>query len=243
MLIEFGLLVVAAYLVGSIPTSYLVARLSRGIDIRQSGDANVGATNLLRLTSVWVALPVILFDIAKGLIIVLVAWLVGLGIVQQVAVGLVAIVGHNWPVYLRFKGGRGALTTLGVAFILPLVNNSLPWEIVTFLLIAGVGIFILHNLPVGLVAGVAAMPLVSWGVGEPLSLTLGFLAMFLLLVIRRLAAPRTPFTASVSWRQLLVNRLFLDRDIRDREAWIHHASGKDSSTNGRENRGKVDPVK
>jgi glycerol-3-phosphate acyltransferase PlsY len=165
----------------------------------------------------------------------LAAQLVGLGIVQQVVVGLAAIVGHNWPVYLRFRGGRGALTTLGVAFILPLVNNSLPWGIVAFLLIAGVGIFIIHNLPIGLAAGIAALPLVSLGVGEPLSLTLGFLAMFLLLVIRRLAAPRTPLTASVSRRQLLVNRLLFDRDIRDREAWIHHAAREARETNNREN--------
>ena len=230
MVIEFGLLIVGAYLIGSIPAAYLAAKLAGGIDIRHRGDANVGATNLLRLTSVWVALPVIFFDIAKGLIIVLVAWLVGLGIVQQVTVGIVAIIGHNWPVFLRFHGGRGALTTLGVAFILPLVNNSWPWGILVFLLIAGVGIFIIHNLPLGLGAGIAALPLVSLGVGEPLSLTLGFLAMFLLLVIRRLAAPRTSVTASVSRGQLMVNRLLFDRDIRDREAWIHHASREASLT-------------
>jgi len=230
VVIEFGLLVVGAYLIGSVPAAYLAAKLSRGIDIRHYGDANVGATNLMRLTSVRLALPVIFFDIAKGLVVVLVAWLVGLGIVQQVTVGLAAIVGHNWPVFIRFHGGRGALTTLGVALILPLVNNSLPWGILSFLLIAGVGIFIIHNSPLGLVAGIAALPLVSFGVGEPLSLTLGFLAMFLLLVIRRLAAPRTSLTASVSLGQLLVNRLLFDRDIRDREAWIHHASGEASST-------------
>jgi glycerol-3-phosphate acyltransferase PlsY len=243
MLIEFGLLVLAAYLVGSIPTAYLAAKLSRRIDIRQYGDANVGATNLMRLTSVWTALPVIIFDIAKGLIIVVVAWLVGLGIVEQITVGLVAIVGHNWPVYLRFKGGRGALTTLGVAFILPLVNDSLPWGIVVFLLISGLGIFIIHNLPVGLGAGIAALPLVSFGVGEPLSLTLGFLAMFLLLVIRRLVAPRTSFTALVSRKALLVNRLLFDRDIRDREAWIHHASREGSKTNIKKSQGGVDSTK
>jgi glycerol-3-phosphate acyltransferase PlsY len=238
VVVEFGLLVLAAYLMGSIPTAYLAAKLSRGIDIRQYGDANVGATNLLRLSSIGVSLPVIFFDIGKGLIIVLAAWLVGLDITQQVTVGLVAVIGHNWPVYLHFKGGRGALTTLGIAFILPLVNNSVPWGIVAFLLIAGVGIFIIHNLPVGLVAGIAALPLVSLGVGEPPSLTLGFLAMFLILVIRRLVAPRTSLTASMSRGQLLVNRLLFDRDIRDREAWIHHASREASKTQQQEKPGK-----
>jgi len=230
VVIEFGLLALAAYLVGSIPAAYLAARLSRGIDIRQYGTATVGATNLMRLTSVWVALPVILFDIGKGILMVLAAQLVGLGIIQQVTVGLAIIIGHNWPIFMRFHGGRGALVTLGVAFILPLVNNSLPWEIVVFLLIAGVGIFIIHNLPLGLFIGVAAMPLVSLGVGEPLSLTLGFLSLFLLLAFRRLAVPRTSFTASVSRGQLMVNRLLFDRDIRDRETWLHHTYGKARST-------------
>ena len=243
MAIEFGLLVLGAYLMGSVPAAYLAAKLSRGIDIRQYGDANVGATNLLRLTSKRITIPVIIFDLGKGLIMVVVAQLVGLGIAQQVTVGLAAIIGHNWPVFLRFHGGRGALTSLGIALILPLINNLVPWGIVAFLAIAGVGLFVIHSLPVGLAAGIAALPLVSLGVGEPLSLTLGFLVMFLLLVIRRLAAPRTAFTASVSRGQLLVNRLLFDRDIRDREAWIHHASGEASSTQRKKSQGKVDSVK
>ena len=240
MVTEFGLLALAAYLVGSIPSAYLAAKLSRGIDVRQYGTATVGATNLLRLTSVWVALPVILFDIGKGIVMVLSAQLVGLGIIQQVTVGLAVISGHDWPIFMRFHGGRGVLVTLGVAFILPLVNNSLPWEIVVFLLIAGVGIFIIHNMPLGLFIGVAAMPLVSLGVGEPLSLTLGFLVLFLLLAFRRLAVPQTPFTASVSRGQLMVNRLLLDRDIRDRETWLHHTYGKARSTGSQK---KDDSVK
>jgi glycerol-3-phosphate acyltransferase PlsY len=230
VVVEIGLLTLAAYLVGSIPSAYLAAKLSRGIDIRQYGTATVGATNLMRLTSVWVALPVILFDIGKGIVMVLAGQLVGLGITQQVTLGLAVIIGHNWPIFMRFHGGRGVLVTLGVAFILPLVNNSLPWEIVVFLLVSGVGIFIIHNLPLGLFIGVAAMPLVSLGVGESLSLTLGFLALFLLVAFRRLAVPRTSFTASVSRVQLMVNRLLLDRDIRDRETWLYHTYGKARST-------------
>lgn len=105
--------------------------------------------------------------------------------------------------------------------MLPLINNLVPWGIVAFLAIAGIGLFIIHNLPVGVSAGILATPLVSWGVGEPLPITLGFLAMLLIMVIRRLTAPRTPFTASVTPGQLLVNRLLFDRDIRDKKAWIN----------------------
>ncbi len=229
MSIEFILLILGAYLLGSVPAAYLVAKLSRGIDLRHYGSGNVGASNLMKATSKWHAIPVIIFDLAKGAVMIWVAQLVGLGIAQQVTAGLAAIIGHNWPAFLRFGGGRGVLTTLGAAVILPLINNLLPWGIVISLAIVAVCFFI-HCLPVGVVVGAAALPLVSWGFHEPLPLTLGFLAMFLIVVIRRLTVPRAAITASVSNKQLLVNRLLFDRDIRDREAWIHRQPHTASST-------------
>ena len=229
MVVEFGLLVLATYLMGSIPTAYLAAKLSRGIDIRQYGDANVGATNLLRLTSKRVAIPVIIFDLGKGLIMVLAAQLVGLGIAQQVTVGLAAIVGHNWPIFLRFSGGRGVLTSLGVITIL------VPWiGLIVFLIAYGLAPF--HQLAFGVLLSVIAAPTSAWffsqplGVADKLPLTLGFLAMFLIVIFRRLTVPRTSLSASVPLRQLLVNRLLFDRDIRDRETWLHHTYGKARST-------------
>ena len=218
--IKFGLLILGAYLLGSVPTAYIAAKLSRGIDMRRFSDGNVGASNLLRLTSKRVAIPVIIFDLGKGLAMVWVAQLMGLSIAQQVTVGLATIIGHNWSVFLRFSGGRGVLTTLGIALILPLINNLVPWGIVAFLVIAAIGLYIIRNFPLGVGAGILATPLVSWGLGEPLPITLGFSAMFLIMVLRRLTAPRTSFTASVTTGQLLVNRLLFDRDIRDKKAWI-----------------------
>jgi glycerol-3-phosphate acyltransferase PlsY len=222
MAVAFILLLVSAYLVGSIPTAYIAARWRRGIDIRQYGSGNVGASNLLRVSSRWLAIVVIIVDLGKGILMVWAAQAAGLALGQQVAVGLAAIIGHNWPVFLRFSGGRGILTTMGVAFTLPLVNGPLvPWAFIISLALAAIFIFGLHNLPVGTIAGMAALPLVSWLANDPLALILGFLAMFLLVVIRRLTAPRTSLTASVSTGELLINRLLLDRDIRDKEAWIY----------------------
>ena len=111
-MIHFILLIIAAYLMGSVPTAYLAARLSRGIDIRKYGSGNVGATNLLRFTSKRVAIPVIIFDIFKGMAMVWVARLLGLDVTQQVVVGVIAIIGHNWPVFLCFNGGRGMRISL-----------------------------------------------------------------------------------------------------------------------------------
>ena len=223
MAIEFGLFVVGAYLVGSVPAAYLAAKWLRGIDIRQHGSGNVGITNLLGLTSKRAGIPVIIFDLGKGAVMVWAAQLVGLSIGQQVIVGLAVIMGHNWPVFLHFNGGRGVLTTLGLVLILPLLmlNDLLPWVIFIFGAIFLFNAFIIHNVPLGIGAGLAALPLASWGLGEPLPLTLGYLAMFLILAIRRLAAQHPVRDTSVSKKQKLLNRLLFDRDIRGREAWRH----------------------
>lgn len=228
MSIEFIFLIIGAYLLGSVPFAYLVAKWFRGIDIRQYGSGNIGAANIIGLTSKWLAIPVIIFDLGKGMVIVWVAYLVGLDITQQVIVGLAAIIGHNWSVFLRFSGGRGVLTTLGIVLILPVINNLVPWEIVVFLAIMGVAWLIIHNIPLGIAAGIAAMPLVSWGTDERLPLTLGYLVMFLLLVTKRLVARQATSAIPISRTQLLLNRLLFDRDIRDRKAWIHRTP-KDSS--------------
>ena len=219
MAIKFGLLVVGAYLLGSAPAAYLVAKWFRGLDIRQYGSGNVGATNLLKLTSKRLAIPVIIFDIVKGAVVVWAAQLVGMSLAQQVIVGLAAVVGHNWPVFLCFNGGRGILTTLGVILVLPLLNNSLPWWILAVTPIVLGSTFIIHNVPLGVFTGMASLSLVSWGIGEPLPLTLGYLAMFLLMVIRRLVAPQLVKSSLVSKKQVLLNRLLFDRDMRDKEAW------------------------
>jgi len=226
MAIEFGLLIVGAYLLGSVPFAYLVGKWFRGIDIRQYGSGNVGVTNLLGLTSKRLGIPAIIFDLGKGAVMVLAAQFVGLSISQQVIVGLAAIVGHNWTIFLRFNGGRGVLTTLGIVLTLSLLNNNnlVPWGILAFCVIFLGNAFIIHNVPLGVGTGIAALPLVNWGVGEPLPLTLGYLAMFLILVIRRLVAQPPVRIASISKKQLLINRLLFDRDIRDREAWIHRVS-------------------
>ncbi len=220
-------LMLAAYLLGSIPVSYLLARLYRGIDLRQYGTRQVGGGNLWRMTSWRLGLPVGAFDFIKGLVMVWVADLLGLDVAQQIMVGLGAIIGHNWSVFLRFHGGRGFATTAGVVLILPLINEMTPWATVAFLTILVVGAVIMRSSPVSALFGTAALPLISWSFGEPLAVTLSFLAVFLVIVAKRLTAPSPVET--ISRRRRLLNRLLFDRDIRDRKAWMYRTPPEDSS--------------
>lgn len=221
MAVEFGLLIVGAYLLGSVPTAYLVARWVRGIDIRQYGSGNVGAANVVTIVSKRWAIPVIIFDLVKGMVLVYVAQRTGLGTIEQAMVGIAAIIGHNWPVFLRFNGGRGGLTLFGVGIILA-PQIALP----LFLIVVIFGLF--HQMALGTLVVLIVLPVCSWFLGQPLGITekplelaLGTLAILLVAVIRRLTVPRADIAASVSTGQLIFNRLIFDRDIRNREAWIH----------------------
>ncbi|MBO2945039.1 glycerol-3-phosphate 1-O-acyltransferase PlsY [Paenibacillus sp. F411] len=106
---------IASYLLGSVSFSVLLAKLLKGIDIRQHGSGNAGATNTLRVLGKGPAVLVLALDVLKGIAAVWIgvwvgdgnAWLPGL-------CGIAAIIGHNWPVYFRFRGGKGIATAIGV---------------------------------------------------------------------------------------------------------------------------------
>ncbi len=107
--------VICAYLLGSVSFSILVARWLRKIDIRQHGSGNAGATNTLRVLGVGPAIAVFVLDVLKGTAAVALGWWASPDMPWvPVAAGLAAVIGHNWPLYFRFKGGKGIATTIGV---------------------------------------------------------------------------------------------------------------------------------
>ena len=110
-----ALWLLASYLLGAIPTSYLVSRAFAKIDLRQHGSGNLGATNLYRVLGWKYAIPVALFDIAKGAIPVLYfAPQVSSSELFALACGVAAILGHVFSVFVQFKGGKGVATAAGV---------------------------------------------------------------------------------------------------------------------------------
>ena len=112
---------ISAYLIGSIPTAYILGRLIKGIDIRRFGSGNIGATNTFRVMGKAPGLVVLAIDILKGFICV--SYIADLFLyispaarpeLYKVLVGLATITGHNWTVFLKFKGGKGVATSAGV---------------------------------------------------------------------------------------------------------------------------------
>lgn len=105
-----------SYFLGAIPTAYIAGRLLKDIDIRKHGSGNVGATNVFRVLGKWPGVVVLALDILKGVVAVtLIGDIFGLNQVwHRVSLALVVVAGHNWTVFLDFKGGKGIATSLGV---------------------------------------------------------------------------------------------------------------------------------
>ncbi|PKB81475.1 MAG: hypothetical protein BZY88_06490 [SAR202 cluster bacterium Io17-Chloro-G9] len=103
-----------AYLIGGIPTAYLAGRLIKGADIRELGDRNAGAANVFRNIGRKAGLAVGAVDIAKGAAAVILAKSVLDSVTAEMIAGGLVVAGHNWPVHLKFRGGRGAATAVGV---------------------------------------------------------------------------------------------------------------------------------
>jgi glycerol-3-phosphate acyltransferase PlsY len=143
-----------AYLMGAFPTSYAAGKLFRGIDLREHGSRNLGATNVYRVLGWKFAVPVALVDILKGALPVwLLAPRVGGGLVVALLVGATAVAGHVWSVFVGFKGGKGVATAAGVMLGLApaaIGVSALVW--VTLVWLTG-------YVSVGSIAGAVTLPL------------------------------------------------------------------------------------
>ena len=149
--------VLAAYLMGSIPFAQLLSR-RRGIDLRRVGSGNVGATNVLRTLGVRPAVVAMMLDAVKGTVAVLIAQRLSNGVAAQVAAGLASMIGHVYPVWLRFRGWKGVATAAGAFAVLTPVAVAVA--VVVFLLTVALTRFI----SVG--SMVAAITLAGWAIAS-----------------------------------------------------------------------------
>jgi glycerol-3-phosphate acyltransferase PlsY len=170
-------LVVLAYLLGSISFGLILTRLRGGIDLRRSGSGNIGATNVVRALGTGAGLLTLLGDSGKGLIAVLVAQGWGSSMAVTAGAAIAAVLGHLFPWYARFRGGKGVATALGVLVAilpLPLLGGLVVWAVTVALCRYVSAGSMLAAIVVPLLAGLLAYP---W----PLVFAAGLIALLILL--------------------------------------------------------------
>jgi len=153
--------IIIGYLIGSLPSAYIAGRLLKGADIRELGDGNMGTANAWRELGARAGIAVVISDIGKGAAAMLIATALGVPLPVLLLTGLAAVAGHNWPIFLGFRGGRGAATTIGVLVSLmpqamapPLAIAAVPLIITRNVILAGSFLFI-------------PLPLFAWLLGAP----------------------------------------------------------------------------
>ncbi len=220
--LDIGALYLVSYLLGAVPTAYLIARWVKGTDIRQYGSGNVGGANLAQQAGKpWLA-PLGLFEVlVKGAAPVWVGrYVLGLepGSVLLLIAPLLAIAGNNWSVYLKFQGGRGLAVAGGSLLALspPLLGATLAVAVAGWLATRSAGVWVLISL--------ALLPLWARLAGQPPALMWYCLALLVLVVAKRLVS-NSPLPAGLPRSKVLLNRLLRDRDVDRREDWVGRVPG------------------
>ncbi len=181
---------ITAYIIGSIPTAYLFAKLFKGVDIRKFGSGNVGATNAFRVLGKLPGILVLIIDIIKGLIcptlIVDFADLPQMD-VWRIILSVVVVMGHNWTIFLKFKGGKGMATSLGA-----LIGLAVKIEGTRFVLALSVVVWLFIFLLFGfvslasIVAGIS-LPIFMVAFNQPVELVSLGVVLCLFMVFRHKA--------------------------------------------------------
>src|SRR3954467_12289543 len=157
--------VLVGYLAGSVPFAFLLARKA-GVDVRLAGSGNVGAANVLRTTGAGRGAMVLMLDVAKGAAAVLLAHAIAGGATLAALTGAAAIVGHIYPVWLRFHGGKGVAVAAGGFVGLTPVGTGLAAMLFPVIVSAT------RYVSLGSIAATLALPPAAWATGEPIAVVI-----------------------------------------------------------------------
>jgi len=191
MLLLGILSIIIGYLLGSIPTAYIVARLRKGIDIRTVGSGNMGGANVMREIGAHEGVLVGIVDIAKGAGAILIAQALNIPELWVFGAGFAALVGHNFPVFARFRGGRGSATIIGIFFVLA------PWAMLVTLALVAIPFFTTRKFMAALFIGFGLLPLFIWLLEGSLMLVRYALVIDLFMLIRNLPDLRQVLTKGI----------------------------------------------
>ena len=153
--------IAVGYLFGSVPFAFVLSRRWRGIDIRRAGSGNVGAANVLRTSGVRAALLVMALDVCKGAGSVLLVQRWAMGEAAPAAAGFAAVIGHVYPVWLRFRGGKGVATAAGVFSILT------PWAMLPVVAVFVVTVWLTRFISLGSIAATVALGPLAYALHAP----------------------------------------------------------------------------
>jgi len=196
---------VAAYLIGSIPPAYITGRLIKGIDIRQVGTRNMGAMNVFYQVGFAAGLLVLAVDIGKGAAAVALARWLGVPEIAAWLAGAAAVIGHNFPVFLKFHGGRGGATCIGILVFL------MPWAIPIYLAIFGIVLLLTRFPTVSYSIALLCFPFIGWLIYQQWELAVYSVGLLLLPAIKYIPRIKEMHAKAGSWRHV-----FLRRGLKDR---------------------------
>jgi glycerol-3-phosphate acyltransferase PlsY len=215
MISDIIIAIVIGYLLGSFPSAYLAGRLRKGIDIREVGSKNMGAMNIFYQVGPMEAMLVTLADLGKGVgAILLVRWLLGIPPEFELLTGLTgaaAILGHIFPVFLKFHGGKGAATAIGILIFL------MPWAVPFLFIVFVIALLVTHNPTFSYSLLLIVFPFVAGFIyvdhrGEPLALVFYSIGIGIFLGIQYI--PRIKEMHSKTggdWRKVIKRRSLKER--------------------------------
>ena len=179
--------VILGYVIGSIPSAYIIGRLMGKIDVRQEGDGRISASAVHKRLGVVPFVLVVIMDVGEGVLAVLVAGMLTESLLVVLIAGFAAVVGHNWSVFLKFKGGLGATTIYGVLVTL------VWWQLLVVAAAAFILFLIMKRKKSGLSTAVLiiALSIVLFVQKSPLILVIYPFILILLMVLKRFQVSRT----------------------------------------------------
>ena len=197
--------IICAYLMGSLPTAYIMGRLKKGIDIREVGTRNMGAMNVIYSVGMAEGISVLLIDAAKGAAAVFLARSLGAPPIIEFAAGATAVIGHNFPVFLKFHGGRGGATAIGVLVFL------MPFILAVGLPLFGLILLITRFPTFSYGLALVCCPFVAWLRYDSAEYIVYSIILLLLLGIKYIPRIKEMRSVGGNWRRVVFRRSLKDR--------------------------------